>query len=131
MLHIYASVNWIIIGSGNGLSPVRRQGITGTDADLLSIGSSGTNFSEIRVKIQTFHKNAFKNVFCETAAILSREEWVSWSQNSVFSLSVKGTSGCRWQSCADAANTGHSMRYNITSLTVRFSRRFHDPPIGV
>ena len=29
--HIYASVNWVGIGSGNGLSPVRRQAITWTD----------------------------------------------------------------------------------------------------
>ena len=41
----YAS--WIIIGSGNGLSPVRRQAITWTSDVLLLIGPSGTKFSEI------------------------------------------------------------------------------------
>ena len=41
-------------GSGNGLSPVRRQAITWTNADLLSIGPSGTNFSEIWIKTQNF-----------------------------------------------------------------------------
>ena len=35
--HIYASVNWVIISSGNGLSPVRRQAITWTSADILLI----------------------------------------------------------------------------------------------
>ena len=36
-----------IIGSGNGLSPVRRLAISWTSADLLSIGTLGVNFSEI------------------------------------------------------------------------------------
>ena len=38
--HIYASRNWVIIGSDNGLSPVRRQTIT----EPMPIG---TKFSEI------------------------------------------------------------------------------------
>ena len=32
-----ASVNWVINGSGNSLSPIRRQAITWTNADLQSI----------------------------------------------------------------------------------------------
>ena len=51
---IYASGNEAIIGSDNGLSPVRRQAIIWINADLLSIGILGTNFSEILIKIQTF-----------------------------------------------------------------------------
>ena len=31
--YIYASVNWVSIGSDNGLSPVRRQAITYTNID--------------------------------------------------------------------------------------------------
>ena len=50
----YASLNGVIIGSGNGLSPIRRQTITWTNADSLSIEPLGTNFSEILIKIQTF-----------------------------------------------------------------------------
>ena len=42
------------IGSGNGLSPVRRQAITWTNAFLLSIRPLRTNFSEIWIKIQNF-----------------------------------------------------------------------------
>ena len=42
-------------GSGNGLSPIRRQAITWTNADWLLIGPLGTNFSEIRIEIQNFH----------------------------------------------------------------------------
>ena len=31
---IYASLNWVIIGSDNGLSPVRRQAIIWTNAGV-------------------------------------------------------------------------------------------------
>ena len=51
------------IGSGNGLSPVRRQAITWTNTDLLSIAPLGTNFNEIRIKIQNF---LFKKMRFET-----------------------------------------------------------------
>ena len=51
---IYASVNWVSIGSGNGLSPVRCQAITWTNAYLLSSGPLGTNFNEILITILTF-----------------------------------------------------------------------------
>ena len=51
VLHIYASVNWAIIGSGNGLSPIWCQAITWTNAGLLSIGLLGTNFSEFWIRI--------------------------------------------------------------------------------
>ena len=50
----YVSVNWISIGSDNGLAPNRRQAIIWTNAGLLSIGPFGTNFSEILIKIQNF-----------------------------------------------------------------------------
>ena len=43
-----------IIGSVNGLSPVRRQAIIWTNAGILLIGPLGTNFSEILFEIQTF-----------------------------------------------------------------------------
>ena len=47
-------MNWVSVDSGNGLPPIRRQTITWTNADLLSIGQLGTNFSEISIKIQIF-----------------------------------------------------------------------------
>ena len=50
---IYASVNWVSIGSDNGLSPDWHEAIISTNAGILLIGSLGTNFSEIRIKIQT------------------------------------------------------------------------------
>ena len=50
--HIYVSMNWVTTDSGNSLSPVRRQAITWTNADVLSIEPLGINFSEIWIKIQ-------------------------------------------------------------------------------
>ena len=66
------SVNWVSIGSDNGISPIRHQAIISTSAGLLSIGHLGTNFSEILSKIKKLHQNAFENIVCEMAAILSR-----------------------------------------------------------
>ena len=50
--YVYAPVNWVIIGSGNGSAPVWHQAITWTNADLLPIGPLGTNFIDIWIKIQ-------------------------------------------------------------------------------
>ena len=49
----------IIIGSDNGLSRGRRQAIIWSNAGILSIGTLGTNFSEIFIEILTF---SFKNM---------------------------------------------------------------------
>ena len=57
--HIYASVNYTIIGSDNGLLPGRHQAIIWTNDGILLIGPLGTNFSEIIIKIQTF---SFKKI---------------------------------------------------------------------
>ena len=51
--HICVS-NWTIIGSDNGLSPGRRQSIIWTNAWILLIRASGTNFDEIWSEIHTF-----------------------------------------------------------------------------
>ena len=48
---MYASVDGVTIGSGNGLVPTRQQAIILTNADLLLIGPSRTNFSGIWLKI--------------------------------------------------------------------------------
>ena len=50
---IYASLNWAIIGSDNGLSPVWCQAIIWTNARILLIWPLGTNFSEILTEIIT------------------------------------------------------------------------------
>ena len=53
MTHICVS-KLTIIGSDNGLSPDRRQAINWTNAGLLLIGHTGTNFNEILIEILTF-----------------------------------------------------------------------------
>ena len=64
---IYASVNWASIGSGNGLSPVRRQAITWTRAGLLSIGLNGNEFqwNSNRNSVIFIQENAFEIVICQ------------------------------------------------------------------
>ena len=54
---MYASLNRVTIGSGNGLSPIQYQAITWTNAALWSIAPLGTNFSGILIKIQIFSLN--------------------------------------------------------------------------
>ena len=51
---IYASVNCVVIDSGNGLSPVRHEAITCTSAELVSFGHMGIKFSQILIEIQIF-----------------------------------------------------------------------------
>ena len=55
----------IIIGSDNGLSPIRRQAIISTNAGLLLIRPLETNFSEILIEIHTF---SFKKIHMEMFA---------------------------------------------------------------
>ena len=64
-----SSVNWVSIGSVNGLSPVWCQAITRTSAGLLSIGYLATNFNEIQIEIQNLP--FVKMYFCEISVILS------------------------------------------------------------
>ena len=59
-------MNYVNIGSDNGLSAERRQAIMLTIADSLSIGP-------VKFQSNNFIKEyAFENVVCEMAAILSR-----------------------------------------------------------
>ena len=83
MPHIYASVNRVIIGSGNGLPPFRRQAISWTNAGLLSFGLLATNLSEILIGILPFssRKIHFKMSSAKMAAILSMGRWVKISQS--------------------------------------------------
>ena len=58
-----------IIGSDNGLSPDRRQAIIWTNAGILLIGPSGTNFSEILIEIATF---SFKKIHLKVSSAKRR-----------------------------------------------------------
>ena len=51
---IYASTNGVVVGSGNGMSPIRRHVVTWIKHDLLSIESLGTSFCGISIKIHEF-----------------------------------------------------------------------------
>ena len=76
--HIIGLVNWVIVDSVNGLSPVQHQAIIWNKADILLIWPIRTNFSEILIKIQwfLFKKTNWKNVVCNMAAILSGPQYV-------------------------------------------------------
>ena len=73
------SVNRASFGSGNGVSPVRRQTITWSIACLLSIRLLATNVSEIRIGIISFSlmKMHLKLSSAKMAVILSRGRWVN------------------------------------------------------
>ena len=51
---IYASVNWVNIGSYSGLPPGRRQAILWANAGILLTGQLGVNFNEILIEIRAF-----------------------------------------------------------------------------
>ena len=63
---MYVSMDWVNIGSCNGLSPIRRQAITWTNTGTFSIGLPGTSFSEIWIGILScfIQENVFENVVC-------------------------------------------------------------------
>ena len=72
----------IIIGSDNGLLPGQHQAIVWTSAEILLIPTLGTNSSKISSKMNTGQENAFGNVVCEMAAILSwpqHAQCVKWA----------------------------------------------------
>ena len=75
-----------IIASDNGLSPGQHQAIIWTNAGILLIKPSGTNFSEILIRIQifSFTKNVLENVVCKMAFILCRSQCVKSSVSMVF-----------------------------------------------
>ena len=58
-----------IIGTDNSLSPSRRQAIIWTNAGLLKIGPSGTNFSEILITIFVF---SFKKMHFKVSSVKRR-----------------------------------------------------------
>ena len=75
---MYVSVNWVSIGSGNGLSPVWQEAITWTKAGLLSSEPLRINFSEIGIELQNFSfmKMHFKmsSVEWQPFRLLGRDE---------------------------------------------------------
>ena len=120
MCCIYMSVNWISIGSGNGLVPAWHQAITWTNAALLSIELLGTKFSEIWIRILSFlfKKMHLKMSSAKMAAILSWEKGLNVYH--VFTM------GCTILSmkhacslCCDSLKTKswHDANFIITGVT--------------
>ena len=73
-------MNWDIIGSDNGLMPIRRQAIAWTNNGLvclLSIGLLGTNFNEILIKKHFTQEKAFENVICQIGDHFVQGRWVN------------------------------------------------------
>ena len=95
MTHICVS-KLTIIGSGNGLSPGRRQAIIWTNVGILLIQTLGTNFSEILGEIHSFsfRENTFENVICVIASIWSRPQWVKNCFETSL-LNLEQSSDCR------------------------------------
>ena len=77
--HIYASVNWVIIRSGNGLLLTWCQAIIWTCDNKLFIEPLGTDFIEVKKKMLSIQENAVENVVCKMAAILSHPRCVKYS----------------------------------------------------
>ena len=78
---IDASVNWVDIGSNNGLPPVRCQAITGTNTNLLSMRSLRINFSELLIKIHTFS-------FIKMCFEMSRVRWATARFDATLSVKI-------------------------------------------
>ena len=65
-------MNQVSIGSDNGLPPIRRQAIISTNAGLLSIEPQEQLQWNYNQNTEIFiEENAFENIVCEMAAILS------------------------------------------------------------
>ena len=66
-------MNWVSIGSGNGLSPVWYKYTLWTNADVSSVRPLGSSFNEILIKCKTFHyENAANNAIGKVVAIVAR-----------------------------------------------------------
>ena len=85
-IYIYASVHWVITGSGNCLTPVHRQALTWTNTTIFPIEPLETYFSEILIKMWTFQEDAFKNIVYEMAAIFL------WPQCALICCQERGSS---------------------------------------
>ena len=59
------SVNWVSIGSENGLWPIRRQAIIWANVGILLIGPLEKKISEIYIKIQNF---SFTNMYLKISS---------------------------------------------------------------
>ena len=91
--------NWVIIGSVNGLSSIRRHAIIWTKFGLMSIRPLGTNFSQILIKIQNFSymkmnlekASAKRRIYCS-----GKDEKSLRSQHIIIWITVCPLQLCIW-----------------------------------
>ena len=93
-----------ITDSDNGLSPGRRQAIIWTNAEILLIGTPGTNFN--RNSYIFIQENPFQNIVWKMAAVLSRTQCVKYNRNKCFVV------GCR-----NYTSVGGARSYQTTNPT--------------
>ena len=107
---IHASVNWVIISTGNGLALVRRQAITWTYASLLSIGLLGMDYCELWIGILSFSfkKRHLNMSSAKMAAIVIMGRWVDNRCNADFH---------RWWPSKKLLTIQSGIRYNIIETT--------------
>ena len=93
LIHVLTHWGWVmhicvcnltIIGSDNGLSPGRSQAIIWTNAGILLIRTSGTNFSEILSEMHTF---SFKKMHLKMSSGKWRPFCLGLNELRVFSVS--------------------------------------------
>ena len=84
-------MNWVSIGSGNGLASNRHQAISWTNVNNWTLRDKIQWNSNQNTQIFV-HGNAFENVVCEMAAILSRRRWVK-KQNASLASTPWGWGG--------------------------------------
>ena len=93
-----ASVNWAIIGSGNDLSPIRRQAVTWINADWTPIGHLNHTSVQFKSKYIFIQENVFKNVVCQMSAILFRPHCVDYGRVRPWKDSREAIILCAFQS---------------------------------
>ena len=71
MTHIYVSKHWAIIGSNNGLSPIRHQAIIWTTANVVNWPIGKKKSMKFASNTIFYPENKFENVAHKTTSILS------------------------------------------------------------
>ena len=121
---IYASVNYTIMVSDDGLSPGRHQAIIWTNAGILLGEHSGTNSSEIIIEIEIF---SFTNLHlkvssAKVAGILSRPQCVKqqfkdeWRTGGIHNRISQGIEMCELLSTI-LTTSGAASNENVMKMT--------------
>ena len=127
---MYASAKWVIIGSGNDLSPIRRQAITWTNADLCQLDSWEQTSLKFEWQCNDFHsrkwtrKRRLQNVvhFIQASTLIRKCHFDEFyiigctgSQNYNFHCSlcqnlIKMTFPFQWMFSVNTATSRHGDR---------------------